>query len=66
MLQRGAPFSGAVRGDHRVVFAFQCGEDLGAPHRFVTEQEEDANRLGLADDLYQVDLQQREVPHLGR
>ena len=44
--------------------AFERGKDLGAAHGLVAQQEEDAHRLGLADDLDQVEFEESEVAHL--
>ena len=39
--------------------AFEGGEGRRGPYAFVAEQEEDADRLGLADDQNEVDLEHR-------
>ena len=46
--------------------AFEGGEGRRGPYAFVAEQEEDADRLGLADDQNEVDLEHSELRHLKR
>src|SRR5437763_14621158 len=56
---RGLPILAAIGVDHRVMRAFEGGEGRRGAHAFVAEQEEDADRLGLADDQNEVDLEHR-------
>src|ERR1051326_1925742 len=43
--------------------AFEGGECRGGANGFITEQEKDADGLGLADDQDEVDLEHRELRH---
>src|SRR5438477_11383107 len=56
---RGLPILAAIGVDHRIMRAFEGGEGRRGPYAVVTEQEEDADRRGLADDQNEVDLEHR-------
>jgi hypothetical protein len=43
--------------------AFEGGECRGGANGFITEQEKDADGLGLADDQDEIDLEHRELRH---
>ena len=59
LVVRGLPILAAIGVDHRIMRAFEGGEGRRGPYAFVAEQEEDADRLGLADDQNEVDLEHR-------